>query len=265
LVRKFTTAFCNARNSSGARPAAFRDLPVIKRLFPQCAPGVGLRHAHAALVLHVAFAAYISHGLQALEQRRHRAGLQEQFFTQSLDGLPVFFPQANDGDVLRVGQAELFQHRLVDAGIGEVGRIDGEAHEITQLRGVLALVAAVAHLTSPAAHLRHDQTNRCRCAERRLRGRGTGQRPRGDRAAPARRGTTRFLDANAVRNGEPAALAADVVALMGALKIDKAVLAGYDWGARTAGIVAALWPQRVKGLISVSGYLIGSQRKTCSR
>jgi pimeloyl-ACP methyl ester carboxylesterase len=62
-----------------------------------------------------------------------------------------------------------------------------------------------------------------------------------------------------VRNGEPAALAADVVALMDALKIDKAILAGYDWGARTADIVAALWPQRVKGLVSVSGYLIGSQ------
>jgi pimeloyl-ACP methyl ester carboxylesterase len=72
-------------------------------------------------------------------------------------------------------------------------------------------------------------------------------------------GTTRFLDVNAVRNGEPAALAADVVALMDALKIDKAILAGYDWGARTADIVAALWPQRVKGLVSVSGYLIGSQ------
>jgi len=72
-------------------------------------------------------------------------------------------------------------------------------------------------------------------------------------------GSTRFLDAKAVRNGEPAALAADVVALMDALKIDKAVLAGYDWGARTADIVAALWPQRVKGLVSVSGYLIGSQ------
>ncbi|MFZ6768520.1 alpha/beta fold hydrolase [Undibacterium sp. Di26W] len=72
-------------------------------------------------------------------------------------------------------------------------------------------------------------------------------------------GTTRFLDANALRNGEPAALASDVVALMDALKIDKAILAGYDWGARTAGIVAALWPQRVKGLVSVSGYLIGSQ------
>jgi pimeloyl-ACP methyl ester carboxylesterase len=72
-------------------------------------------------------------------------------------------------------------------------------------------------------------------------------------------GSTRFLDANAVRNGEPAALAADVVALMDALKIDQAILAGYDWGARTADIVAALWPQRVKGLVSVSGYLIGSQ------
>jgi len=72
-------------------------------------------------------------------------------------------------------------------------------------------------------------------------------------------GTTRFLDPNAVRNGEPAALAADTIALMDALKIDKAILAGYDWGARTADIVAALWPQRVKGLVSVSGYLIGSQ------
>lgn len=72
-------------------------------------------------------------------------------------------------------------------------------------------------------------------------------------------GTTRFLDPNAVRNGEPAALASDVIALMDALKIDKATLAGYDWGARTADIVAALWPQRVKGLVSVSGYLISSQ------
>jgi pimeloyl-ACP methyl ester carboxylesterase len=72
-------------------------------------------------------------------------------------------------------------------------------------------------------------------------------------------GSTRFLDANAVRNGEPAALAADAVALMDALHIDKAILAGYDWGARTADIVAALWPERVKGLVSVSGYLIGSQ------
>lgn len=72
-------------------------------------------------------------------------------------------------------------------------------------------------------------------------------------------GTTSFLDPQARRNGEPAALGADVVALMDALKIDKATLAGYDWGARTADIVAALWPERVKALVSVSGYLIGSQ------
>ncbi len=72
-------------------------------------------------------------------------------------------------------------------------------------------------------------------------------------------GSTRFRDPNAVRNGEPAALASDVVAFMDALKIDKAILAGYDWGARNADIVAALWPERVKGLVSVSGYLIGSQ------
>ena len=72
-------------------------------------------------------------------------------------------------------------------------------------------------------------------------------------------GSTRFRDPNAVRNGEPAALASDVVTFMDALKIDKAILAGYDWGARNADIVAALWPERVKGLVSVSGYLIGSQ------
>jgi pimeloyl-ACP methyl ester carboxylesterase len=72
-------------------------------------------------------------------------------------------------------------------------------------------------------------------------------------------GGTRFRDPGALRNGEPAALASDVVALMDALKIDKAILAGYDWGARNADIVAALWPERVKGLVAVSGYLIGSQ------
>jgi pimeloyl-ACP methyl ester carboxylesterase len=72
-------------------------------------------------------------------------------------------------------------------------------------------------------------------------------------------GPTRFLAADAMRNGQPAALAADATALMDALKIERAVLAGFDWGARTADIVAALWPARVKGLVAVSGYLIGSQ------
>ena len=72
-------------------------------------------------------------------------------------------------------------------------------------------------------------------------------------------GTTRFLSAETPRNGQQSALAADIVALMDALQIEKAIIAGYDWGARTANIVAALWPERVKGMVSVSGYLIGSR------
>jgi len=72
-------------------------------------------------------------------------------------------------------------------------------------------------------------------------------------------GSTRFLSSETFRNGQPAALASDIVAMMDALKIEKAVLAGFDWGARTANIVAALWPERCKAMVSVSGYLIGSQ------
>jgi pimeloyl-ACP methyl ester carboxylesterase len=73
-------------------------------------------------------------------------------------------------------------------------------------------------------------------------------------------GATRFLSDGVVRNGEPAALAVDTIAFMDALKIDKAVFAGFDWGARTANIVAVLWPERCKAMVSVSGYLIGSQQ-----
>jgi pimeloyl-ACP methyl ester carboxylesterase len=72
-------------------------------------------------------------------------------------------------------------------------------------------------------------------------------------------GTTHFLSSDTLRNGQPSALASDVIALMDALRIEQAILAGCDWGARTAGIVAALWPERCKALVSVSGYLIGSR------
>jgi pimeloyl-ACP methyl ester carboxylesterase len=72
-------------------------------------------------------------------------------------------------------------------------------------------------------------------------------------------GATRFLSEETFRNGEQAALARDVIALLDALAIDEAIVAGFDWGARTAAIVAALWPERSKALVSVSGYLIGSQ------
>ncbi len=72
-------------------------------------------------------------------------------------------------------------------------------------------------------------------------------------------GTTRFLSSDTIRNGQPAAIAVDTIALMDALKIQQAVIAGFDWGARTANIIAALWPERCKAMVSVSGYLIGSQ------
>lgn len=72
-------------------------------------------------------------------------------------------------------------------------------------------------------------------------------------------GSTHFLSSETLRNGEPAALAVDIIALMDALDIKKAVIAGFDWGARTADIIAALWPERCRALVSVSGYLISSQ------
>jgi pimeloyl-ACP methyl ester carboxylesterase len=72
-------------------------------------------------------------------------------------------------------------------------------------------------------------------------------------------GSTRFLSADTPRNGQQAVIAVDIIALMDALKIEQAVFGAFDWGARTADIIAALWPERCKGLVSVSGYLIGSQ------
>jgi pimeloyl-ACP methyl ester carboxylesterase len=77
-------------------------------------------------------------------------------------------------------------------------------------------------------------------------------------------GTTRFLSAGTPRNGQQAVLAADVIALMDALSIGRAILAGFDWGGRSADIVAAVWPDRCSGLVSVSGYLIGSQQATAA-
>jgi pimeloyl-ACP methyl ester carboxylesterase len=72
-------------------------------------------------------------------------------------------------------------------------------------------------------------------------------------------GTTHFLSSDTKRNGQPSVVAVDLINLMDALKIEKATIGGFDWGARTANIVAALWPERCKAMVSVSGYLIGSQ------
>ena len=73
-------------------------------------------------------------------------------------------------------------------------------------------------------------------------------------------GSTQFLSSETPRNGQQSVVAVDIIALMDALQIEKAIVAGCDWGARTANIIAALWPERCKGLVSVSGYLIGSQQ-----
>jgi len=73
-------------------------------------------------------------------------------------------------------------------------------------------------------------------------------------------GTTHFLSSDTVRNAQPSAVALDVIALMDALKIQKAVIGGFDWGGRTADIIAAIWPERCKALVSVSGYLISSPK-----
>jgi pimeloyl-ACP methyl ester carboxylesterase len=73
-------------------------------------------------------------------------------------------------------------------------------------------------------------------------------------------GTTRFLSTATPRNGQQSVLAVDIIALMDALQIEKAIVAGCDWGARTANIIAALWPEHCKAMVSVSGYLIGSRK-----
>src|SRR5262245_23914522 len=72
-------------------------------------------------------------------------------------------------------------------------------------------------------------------------------------------GSTRFLSSQTLRNGQQSVLALDIIALMDALKIEQAILAGFDWGARIANVIAALWPERCKAMVSVSGYLIGSR------
>jgi pimeloyl-ACP methyl ester carboxylesterase len=73
-------------------------------------------------------------------------------------------------------------------------------------------------------------------------------------------GTTRFLESDTLRNGQQSVVAVDIINLMDAIKIEKATIGGFDWGARTANIIAALWPERCKAMVSVSGYLIGSQQ-----
>lgn len=159
-----------------------------------------------------------------LLRRRVLAGLAAAGASPALAGAPAAFPP------LRRIQAD-----LLDVAFAEVGPPDGPPvillhgwpYDIHSFVDVAPMLAARGHrVIAPCV-------------------RGYGD--------------TRFRSADSFRNGQPAALAFDTIALMDALRIDRAVLAGFDWGARTADIVAALWPQRCRGLVAVSGYLIGSQ------
>ena len=151
--------------------------------------------------------------------------------TTKLSKLPTAKPGAN----LSFASLKQIDAGLLDVGYAEAGPIDGTP--VLLLHGWpydIHTYVDVAPLLASAGH---------RVIVPYLRGYGT----------------TRFLSDETFRNGQPSALALDAVALMDALKIEKAIVAGCDWGARTADIIAALWPERCKALVAVSGYLIGSQ------
>jgi pimeloyl-ACP methyl ester carboxylesterase len=149
---------------------------------------------------------------------------------------PMQLPVIKPGTHTSFGPLKQIDAGLLNVGYAEVGRADGPAvvllhgwpYDIHSFVDVVPLLASAGY----------------RVIVPYLRGYGT----------------TRFRSSDTVRNGEQAVVAIDVIALMDALKIEKATIGGFDWGARTADIVAALWPERCKALVSVSGYLIGSQK-----
>jgi len=161
----------------------------------------------------------------------------------AMRGAPVLSGAAalqSGGPLPHGGAANAFSLRQITAGLLDVGYVDEgrtDAPAVVLLHGwpydIHSFVDVTPRLVSAG----------CRVIVPYLRGYGT----------------TRFLSDGTFRNGQPAAVAMDAVELMNALKIESATIAGFDWGARSADIIAALWPERCKGLVSVSGYLIGSQ------
>jgi pimeloyl-ACP methyl ester carboxylesterase len=156
-----------------------------------------------------------------------------------LAGQPLFANRETAATMVQTGNTSFASLKQIDAGLlnvgyAEAGPTDGAAvvllhgwpYDIYSFVDVAPLLAAVGY----------------RVIVPNLRGYGT----------------TRFLSSETLRNGQPSAVAVDIIALMDALKIKQAIIAGFDWGARTANIIAALWPERCKAMVSVSGYLIGS-------
>src|SRR5450432_3571697 len=155
---------------------------------------------------------------------------------QSSNAKPANVPQIKPGTSASFGPLKQIDAGLLNVGYAEAGAVNGPA--IILLHGWpydIHSYIDVAPLLASAGH---------RVIVPYLRGYGT----------------TRFLSSETVRNGQPSVIAVDIIALMDALKIEKATIAGFDWGARTADIIAALWPERCKAMVSVSGYLIGSQQ-----
>ena len=164
--------------------------------------------------------------------RRHFVGTAAMLAAAAELGMVRPARASSNGSFDKIRQV---QAGPLDIGYAEVGPADGRA--VILLHGWPYDIHSYAEVAPILA------TQGCRVIIPHLRGYGT----------------TRFLSETTLRNGQQAALGADVVALMDALNIPRAVIGGYDWGARTANIVAALNPDRCEALVSVSGYLIGSQ------
>ena len=153
---------------------------------------------------------------------------------QSSQTSPPQVPQIRPGTNTSFGSLKQINAGLLNVGYAEVGPADGPA--VVLLHGWpydIHSYVDVAPLLASAGY---------RVIVPHLRGYGS----------------TSFLSSATFRNGQQSVVALDIIALMDALKIEKAIIGGFDWGARTADIMAALWPERCKGIVSVSGYLIGS-------
>jgi pimeloyl-ACP methyl ester carboxylesterase len=174
-------------------------------------------------------------GLAAVSIAAAKFGVVGSADAQSSKATPADVPPIKPGTNTSFGSIKQIDAGLLNVGYAEAGPADGPAvillhgwpYDIHSFVDVAPLLAAAGYRVI-VPHLRGY-------------------------------GTTRFLSGETVRNGQQSVVALDIIALMDALKIKKAILAGFDWGARTVDIMAALWPERCKAIVSVSGYLIGSQ------
>jgi pimeloyl-ACP methyl ester carboxylesterase len=174
-------------------------------------------------------------GLAGISIAAAQLGMIGSTNAQSAETEPAQLPEIKPGTNSSFGPLKQIDAGLLNVGYAEAGPADGPA--VILLHGWpydIHSFAEVAPLLAAAGY---------RVIVPYLRGYGS----------------TRFLSSETVRNGQQSVVAVDIIALMDALKIESAALAGFDWGARTADIIAALWPERCSALVSVSGYLIGNQ------